>query len=47
MIGPMLSLGSKKLGLRKINRMRINPLADQVKKLMGNSDQNLILMVRG
>ncbi|MDD2823547.1 MAG: hypothetical protein PHQ59_05740 [Candidatus Daviesbacteria bacterium] len=41
----MITFKSKKLGLRKINRMKINPLTDQVKQLMGN--QGLILMVRG
>ncbi|MFA5932476.1 MAG: hypothetical protein WCV81_05485 [Microgenomates group bacterium] len=43
----MLSFKSKKISPRKINRLRLNPLADQVKQMMGNRDQSLILMVRG
>lgn len=46
MIAAMLTFKSKK-AVRRINRDRLNPIADQVKQMMGNRDQNLILMVRG
>lgn len=46
MIIAMLTFKSKKSGLRKQNRNRLNPLVDQVKKLMESEDQGLILMVR-
>jgi hypothetical protein len=47
MITPMFTINQQKPYLRKINRARIDPLVDQVKKILSNRDQNLILMVKG
>ena len=47
MIGLMLTIKTRKIGLRKIHRVQLDPLMASVKKIMGSRDQGLIVMVRG
>lgn len=43
----MFSLKKSKSKLRQGNLRRFDPLVDQVKKVITDTDQQLILMVRG
>jgi len=43
----MISLRGQKSKLRSLNIRRVDPLKEQVKKILGGTDQQLILMVRG
>lgn len=44
----MFNIKGKKSGLRQlINQKSVNPMGDQVRRMLGNSNQRLILMVRG
>lgn len=44
----MLSQKTRKQGLRRIlYHQKVDPIVEQVKKVMGATDQRLILMVRG
>lgn len=46
MIGVMLNFSHNKKRFKRINKVRLDPLVDQVKKILSSSDQNLILMVK-
>lgn len=43
----MLSLKRKNTSLKRLSQKRINPLMEQVKRLLAETDQRLILMVKG
>lgn len=37
----------QKASLRKVNQAKVNPVIEQVRRMLTDADQKLILMVRG